>query len=292
MSADRHQAPAGRSLGGIDVGGTKIAAYLFAPDGTIAWTETVPTPGEYGALRGVLTDVISRMRAEGGAGMPVGLGLPGRIDRATGAVRAANMPLNGEALATDLPDGVLLLNDVRAFALGEADGAGSLVALSIGTGVAAAALPSDAHSGAGGELGHLPLPSPLVSDRGLPLIACPCGRRGCYETLLAGPGFSRLAAHHGLGALSPEEAAKTDRVMEDWLAIAAQLLVLIQHSYDPREVVLGGSVARIPDLLPRLIAAFDAVRWYDLPAPSLRLSADPRLAAARGAARAAAEAFA
>ncbi|MFQ6554141.1 ROK family protein [Aestuariibius insulae] len=276
--------------GGIDIGGTKIAAHLFGPGGEVLFRHRAPTPQTYPALVEALQDLIAAIRSEAGEACPVGIGLPGRVDPVTGGIDAANLPLSGHILQSDLPDGVALLNDVRAFALGEAakvpEGSQTLVGLAIGTGLAAACVPGPVGStGIGGEIGHLPLPAPLVMERGLPLLDCPCGRQGCMETLFSGPGLTRLAAHRRGAALSSEEAAEDPGIWDDWLAIGAHVLLLLVHTYDPHRIVLGGGLSARPDLARDLTARLEELIWEDTSAPAIEVSTDPVLSATRGAAR-------
>ena len=141
--------------------------------------------------------------------MPVGVGMPGAISPATGLVKNANSTwLNGRRFSTDLGAAlgrpVRVANDADCFALSEAaDGAaagaatvfGVIIGTGIGGGVVVDQRLSRGRNAIAGEWGHNPLPWPRDDER--PGPACYCGRAGCIETFLSGPGCgegSRRAA--------------------------------------------------------------------------------------------------
>ena len=62
----------------------------------------------------------------------------------------------------------------------------------VGSGIAVDGRVLTGRNGIAGEWGHGPLPAPRDDER--PGPACYCGREGCVETWLSGPG---LAADHG-----------------------------------------------------------------------------------------------
>jgi fructokinase len=112
-----------------------------------------------------------------------------------------------------------------------------------------------------GEWGHNPLPAPDDDER--PGPPCYCGRRGCIETFLSGPG---LAADHRRttgAAISPEAiAAAARRGQADASATLARYvdrlgrgLATVVNLLDPEVIVLGGGLSELPDLAEKARSA-------------------------------------
>ena len=128
------------------------------------------------------------------------------------------------------------------------------------------ARPSTASNAIAGEWGHNPLPWPAPDE--LPGPPCYCGKRGCLETYLSGPGFAARFAESGGGVLGAAAiaaaAARGDAAAgaafaryEDRLARG---LATVINVVDPDVVVLGGGMsnvarlyANVPLLLPRYV---------------------------------------
>ncbi|MFZ2530558.1 MAG: ROK family protein, partial [Rhodococcus sp. (in: high G+C Gram-positive bacteria)] len=175
---------------GVDIGGTKVAAAVVTATGEVIQTVRAATPSTGGqAVLGTVAELIVGLLAHHEAG-GIGVGAPGIVDRTTGRVTFASDILTGWAGAdvrgvlesrTGLP--VTVDNDVRVMAHGEntigaGRGRGSVVFVSIGTGIGGAlsvdgTLRHGAH-GTCGELTHL-----LVPATGA--IACGCGRADHLE---------------------------------------------------------------------------------------------------------------
>jgi predicted NBD/HSP70 family sugar kinase len=261
---------------GIDLGGTKIELAALDAGGAIAMRRRVPTPiGDYEATVeavGVLVDAAER---ELGARCTVGVATPGALSLATGRVKNANSTwLNGRALERDLERRlareVRLANDANCFALSEAiDGsardAGIVFGVILGTGVGGGVVVNrrvlTGANAIAGEWGHNPLPLP--SDADLPLPACYCGRHGCVETYLSGPGMAADHARVNGVRLTPEAiVASGDAACVATLARyedrLARALAGVINIVDPDAIVLGGglsNVARLYDNVPRLWGA-------------------------------------
>jgi fructokinase len=188
---------------GVDLGGTKIEAVALDGSRELARLR-VPTPrDDYAATVGAIRDVVSRIEELVGARGTVGIGIPGAISPATGLVKNANSVwLIGHPLKADVEAAlgreVRIENDANCFAMSEAiDGAAAgarvVFGVIVGTGTGAGIV-SDrqllrgAH-GIAGEWGHNPLPWPEPDE--WPGPACYCGRTGCIETFLSGPGLVR-----------------------------------------------------------------------------------------------------
>ena len=190
---------------GIDLGGTKIEAIALGEDGQECVRRRISSPrGDYSAtIEAVATlgEEVERVVGQGS----VGVGIPGAVSPATGLIKNANSTwLNGQRLPEDLSRRlrrqVAVANDANCFALSEAtDGAAAgqrvVFGVIVGTGTGGAvAIDGEVVVGAnaiGGEWGHNPMPWPQPGE--WPGPSCYCGRTGCIETFLSGPG---LAADH------------------------------------------------------------------------------------------------
>jgi fructokinase len=189
---------------GIDLGGTKIEGVVLDADGRECARERVATPqGDYAATLETLAGLVLRLETAAGQACSVGIGMPGSISRASGLVKNSNsVCLNGQPLHRELEvrleRPLRFANDADCFALSEAvDGAGRdaavVFAVIVGTGTGGGIVVNrqllNGPNGICGEWGHNPLPWPVAEE--LPGPACYCGRSGCIETWLSGPGLAR-----------------------------------------------------------------------------------------------------
>ena len=266
---------------GVDLGGTKIEALALADDGAEIIRRRVLTPqGDYHAIVVAIRDLVAAVQdGRSGPGTPVGVTIPGALSPATGLIKNANSTcLIGKPFDVDLAAAlecpVRLANDANCFALSEAsDGAGrgadSVFGVIVGTGTGAGlVLGGRLHEGPNliaGEWGHVPLPWPEDDER--PGPPCYCGRRGCIETFLSGPGLSldyktmtgdalnanEITALAGLGDAGAEACmVRYERRMAKSLGMVVSIL-------DPAVIVLGGglsNIARLYDRVPVLWGAF------------------------------------
>lgn len=261
---------------GVDLGGTKIEAAALARDnGRVLWRERLATPGgDYDATLRTIATLAQRVdQALGTRAVPVGVGIPGCLSRATGLVKGANSTvLNGRPLDRDLERllarPVRLANDANCLAVSEAiDGAAAgarvVFAAILGTGVGAGiAIDGRAWPGAqgiAGEWGHNPAPR-LAADEGVAMPACWCGRGTCNETLLSGPGLAADHARHGGAALAAaqvvEAAAAGDAIalasVERYVERLARALAQVINVLDPDAIVLGGGMSNVLALYERV----------------------------------------
>jgi len=248
---------------GVDIGGTKIEA--IALDGAReVLRRRVATPrGDYEATISTVSSLVREL----GAGT-VGVGIPGALSRVSGLVKNANSTwLIGRPLKQDLEDAigreVRLENDANCFALSEAtDGAGAgaevvfgvILGTGVGGGIVVRGKLLTGPNAIGGEWGHNPLPAPGLEDH--PLPACYCGRSGCIETYLSGPG---LAADHLKltdERLNAEEiAARPGEALRRYEERLARALASVINVLDPDVIVLGGGMSNLERLyteVPRL----------------------------------------
>jgi len=258
---------------GVDLGGTKIEAVVLGPDGAERARRRTPTPrGDYDAIVRAVRDLALAVEAEAGAAAAaLGVGIPGVISPATGLVKNANTTcLIGRPLDRDLEAAlgrpVRLANDANCFALSEAtDGAGAGAALvfgvilgtGVGGGLVAHGKLIEGANAIAGEWGHNPLPWPEDDER--PGPGCYCGRRGCVETFLSGPG---LAAAHGDGvdaaAIAGQAAAgdgRAEAALRRYERRLAKALATVINVFDPHVIVLGGGLSnmeRLYEAAPRL----------------------------------------
>lgn len=248
---------------GIDLGGTKIEALALDAAGREVFRKRVPTSrGDYAGT----ISAVQRLVAEIGEGT-VGIGIPGAESRATGLIKNANSTwLIGKPLRKDLEDAlgrpVRLDNDANCFALSEAvDGAGKGAAVVfgviLGTGVGGGIVVDGriihGANAIAGEWGHNPLPAPTAAD--LPHPDCYCGRKGCIETYLSGPGLSNDHERVSGERLATEQAVLRGETMKRYEERLARALASVINLLDPDVIVLGGgmsNVARLYTEVPRL----------------------------------------
>jgi fructokinase len=248
---------------GVDIGGTKVEAISLDQRGRELFRKRVATPrGDYEKT----VETVAALVREAGAGS-VGIGMPGALSQVTGLVKNANSTwLNGKPLKQDLEKAlgreVRLENDANCFALSEAsDGAGKgaqvVFGVILGTGVGGGiVINGRVLTGANaiaGEWGHNPLPLPAADD--LPLPPCYCGRGGCIETYLSGPGLARDHEQATGRRLSPEEAVLDAETLARYLERLARALAGVINVLDPDVIVLGGGMSKLAALyteVPRL----------------------------------------
>lgn len=261
---------------GIDVGGTKIEGVALGPEGEIRARRRLATPqGHYEGTVETVREIVTSLEGEAGGRGTVGIGMPGILSPATGLVKNANsVCLNGRPFDRDLEAAlsrpVRIENDANCFALSEAsDGAaagrecvfGVILGTGTGGGVVVRGRVMRGRNAVGGEWGHNPLPWPRDDER--PGEACYCGRAGCIETFLSGPGLSRdYGALSGRDIGGPEvvrraEAGERDAVLclDRYVDRLARSLATIINVVDPDAIVLGGglsAIARLYEDVPRL----------------------------------------
>ena len=275
---------------GIDLGGTKMEGVLMTPDGDIARRLRTPTPDGYAAILRALQDLVAQLRrGEPIAG--IGMSAPGN-ETLAGLVKNSNSTcLNGMPFFADvrrvLECDVKFANDANCLALSEAtDGAGAdadtVFAAILGTGVGGGiAVNKRVMSGKNrlcGEWGHAPLPWPAAAE--YPGPKCYCGRRGCIEVFVSGPGMQNDYARAtggaagevvsgavggvaGEAASALEIAAAAEAGATEALAARqryahrlARALAMVINILDPDVIVLGGGMSNMDflyDALPALV---------------------------------------
>jgi fructokinase len=265
---------------GIDLGGTKIEAIALGDDGSELFRRRVPTPsGDYDATLRAIDDLVSSIEESLGQTGSIGIGTPGAISPRTGLIKNSNsVALNGRPLDHDLEmklgRAIRIENDANCFSLSEAvDGAARdasvVFGVILGTGVGAGIV-IDKRIIAGrnriaGEWGHNPLPWPRAEE--LPGPACYCGKRGCIETFLSGPGLAHeYRSRTGKEMSANEIASAADAGNPDALAVMetyedrlARGLAHVINIVDPDVIVLGGglsNIARLYETVPTLLQRY------------------------------------
>ncbi len=251
---------------GIDLGGTKTEAIALGDDGEELMRHRVPTRREtYDDVIETVVELVRHVESELGSSASVGAGTPGAISPATGLIKNANLtPLNGRELDRDLSNAldreVRVANDADCLALSEAtDGAGAsfqtVFAVILGTGVGGGITVDrrivSGPNAIGGEWGHNPLPWPTGAESEGP--NCYCGRSGCIETYLSGPGLSADHERAVAATLTSQEIAAgvlpgTADSMARYVDRLARSLATVINILDPHVIVLAGGMSQIPDL--------------------------------------------
>jgi len=251
---------------GIDLGGTKIEGIVLDADGSERLRRRVRTPqGDYDATVAAVAGLVESLEHAVGQRCTVGIGMPGSLSRVTGRVKNSNsVCLNGRPLHADLEQrlqrALAFANDADCLALSEAvdgaaAGAGTVFGVIVGTGtgggIAVAGRLLSGPNGIAGEWGHNPLPWPRADE--LPGASCYCGRQGCIETWLSGPGLERdhrasTGVETGAAAIA-ERAAAGDAAARASLGRyadrMARALASVINVIDPDVIVLGGGMSNI-----------------------------------------------
>ena len=264
---------------GIDLGGTKIEGIAMRGSDEVARIRVDTPRDDYLATAEAVAALADALEQRAGSRATVGVGIPGTISTATGLVKNANSVwLIGRPLRADLERRlgreVRIANDANCFAVSEAaDGAGSgaevvfgvIVGTGTGAGIVVRGEVLTGPNGIAGEWGHNPLPWPRDDER--PGPACYCGRRGCIETFLSGPGlqadFERHTGQRRDPAAIAAAAQSGDGPALDALARYAErmarALAGVINVLDPGVIVLGGGMSNIAHLyeaVPQLWAPF------------------------------------
>ncbi len=262
---------------GLDLGGTNVKRAVMARVGP-AWqvvfkdqaaTRIVATPVDVpDSVIAQLIELAADAETRFGPLLSIGVGVPGLYDPATGVTRfLVNVPgpWAGRPVAVPIAAAAgrptTLINDARAFGLAElrlgaAQGARTMVGLTLGTGVGGVVAIDGqihlGHDGTAGELGH----QTLEPDGPM----CNCGNRGCLEAFVRA---DRLAEACGAESVevAVERARSGDAQAIGGFARAGHYLGLGLANavtvMTPDVIVLGGGLAAASDLF------LDAI-WAEL----------------------------
>jgi fructokinase len=262
---------------GVDIGGTKMEIAALNESGAEVLRRREPAPGgRYpDALRAIADSVLDIERAVG-APCSVGIGTPGAVSRATGVLKNAYASvLNSQPLKPDLERllgrEVRFANDANCFALSEAaDGAaegarivfGAILGTGVGGGIVVDRRAIEGANSIAGEWGHNSLPWPLSDE--IPGPRCGCGREGCIEAFLSGPGLARDHLFATGESREPADivarAEAGDRgaagTLDRYEERLARALASVINLLDPEVIVLGGGMSNAARLYANVPA-----RW-------------------------------
>lgn len=259
---------------GIDLGGTKIEGLALSRDRAEVARKRIETPQDYQKTLLAIKGLISFLEEEASAAIgdsghgSVGVGIPGTLSPVTRVVKNSNSTwLNGHAFDVDLAAiiqrPIRVMNDANCFALSEAtDGAGMganmvfgvILGTGVGAGIVVGGRVVEGHQGIGGEWGHNSLPWPEEGES--PGPDCYCGRKGCIETYVSGPGMERdhtavtgqRLSTREIMARAAGDAADATATYGRYADRLARGLASVINVLDPEVVVLGGGMSNLPAL--------------------------------------------
>lgn len=250
---------------GIDLGGTKIEGVVMSHAHEIVRRERIATPRGYDNIVHAVSALVTELRRTAPEAT-VGIGAPGAVGVNGLTYNSNTVCFNGRPLRADIEAAiggpVRMVNDANCLALSEATdgaaaGAETVLGVILGTGVGGGIVVrgrvlSGAH-GIAGEWGHNPLDLPDDPER----PPCYCGRRGCVETLLSGPGFAADFRRGGGDAVStPAQIVAAARggnapaqaALARYLERFGRALAAVVNILDPDVIVLGGGMSNIDEL--------------------------------------------
>ncbi len=254
---------------GVDLGGTKIEIVALDDGNREVARRRIATPrDDYDGTLTAIRDLVLAAEHELSVRCSVGVGIPGSLSPATGLMRNANSTwLNGKPfdrdLAAVLGRDIRIANDANCLALSESrDGAAKglpvvfavILGTGVGGGIAVDGRLIEGRNRIGGEWGHNPLPDRRDDERPGPL--CYCGRHGCIETYLSGPGLTRdhqavtgeTMAAVDICALAEAGNAAALQSLERYEDRLARALGSVINVIDPDAVVLGGGMSKVERL--------------------------------------------
>ena len=269
---------------GVDLGGTKIEGIALSDAGEELVRIRVNTPqGLYEEILQTIGRLIKQIEDETGLQGSVGICTPGAISPATGLMKNSNsVCMNGKSVHSDLTAvlkrEIKISNDANCFALSEATdgaakGAAVVFGVIVGTGTGAGLVVNGevltGPNAIAGEWGHNPLP--WSQDSELPGAECYCGKSGCIETWLSGPGLIRDHELYANIYLDPativnkatfgdEDASETLLRYEDRMA---RSLAHVINILDPDVIVLGGGMGNITSLYKNVPALWGQYVFSD-----------------------------
>ena len=186
---------------GVDLGGSHVTAAVITEDGAIHRQHEEDLEDlRFEAVIAAVEEQVSLALRDAGNVVGIGVGSPGNIDAASGAVLYSpnfgwqNAPL-GEALRKKFSVPVFVGNDARCATLGEYTfGTGKqtkdFVLLTLGTGIGGGIVARGelllGNRWGAGEIGHHQI-------RPTDGFICNCGKVGCFEAQASGTGLIRHA---------------------------------------------------------------------------------------------------
>ncbi|HEY1881446.1 MAG TPA: ROK family protein [Candidatus Cybelea sp.] len=267
---------------GVDLGGSHVTAAVVTEDGKIhSQHEEDLEDLRFESVVGAIEEMVSLALRDAGQVSGIGIGSPGNIDAASGAVLYSpnfgweNQPL-GEALRKKFSVPVYVANDARCATLGEytfgtGRGTKDFALLTLGTGIGGGIVAGGelvlGYRWGAGEIGHHQI-------RPTDGFVCGCGKIGCFEAQASGTGLIRHAfavapsfprstmldvARDKLSSKKIRKAAQAGdgHAMAAWKRFSADLAIGLANIIafvNPEKIALGGGVSSAEDYL------LDAVR--------------------------------
>lgn len=255
-------------LWGIDLGGTKIEGVIMPvtgePKPLVRMRLDTETHLGYAHVIDRIVELVGKMKAASGlTPMAVGFGTPGELDPVLGTMKNANsVVLNGQPLQRDLSAALgvpaILANDANCFALAETRWGvvrthypearvvfGVIAGTGVGGGLVLDGRVWNGRHGIAGEWGHN-----FLDESGGP---CYCGKTGCVETVISGPGLERF--YKGLSGVErrlKEIVLGTDPAAQATLSrlyhFFGKALSVVTNVVDPDVIIVGGGVGNIRGL--------------------------------------------
>jgi len=247
---------------GIDLGGTKIEGVVIDEDRNVLTRERRTTPARcgYTPILTTICELVADLENRVDQPCRVGVGTPGALSIASDRLQNSNTTsLNGQPLKVDLERElarpIRIENDANCFTLSEAIHGvardyrvvfGVIMGTGVGGGIVIGGRLLRGHHHIGGEWGH------NILERDGPL--CYCGKRGCVETFLSGPGLVQNYVACGGGpdrspatiALLAEQGDPiAELVMQRFLDRFGRALATVINIVDPDAIVLGGGLSNI-----------------------------------------------
>ena len=251
---------------GIDLGGTKTEGILIDDSGKELARNRIKTEKNYdGTISGIIS-IVKKFENDFGDSKSVGIGMPGAVSSESALVKNANsIWLNGKPFKKDLEKEldrrVNLENDANCFALSEAvDGAGKglpvvfgvIIGTGTGGGISVNQKVLAGKNNIAGEWGHVSLPN-RSDDEKKYVNQCYCGKSGCMETYVSGPGFANCFnlkhktnydSHAILEEFNNNET-RAVQALHNYVDHLARGLSLVCNILDPDIIVLGGGMSNI-----------------------------------------------
>ncbi len=270
----------GKSVFGVDIGGTTVKMGLFTSDGELLDKWEIPTRTENSGS-GILPDIAESIRKKADSRnldlsdvAGIGISVPGPVDDNGIVHRCVNLGWGefdiDEEMRKHIDLPVFAGNDANAAALGEVwkgggKGCSNVVAVTLGTGVGGGIIVNgkvlSGHLGAGGEIGHIHIKDDEEEQ-------CGCGNRGCLEQYASATGIARLARQRlekddepsmmrkasSMNAKVVFDAVKAGdklaiEVAEQFGDILGKGLSIVADVTNPELFVIGGGVSKAGEIV-------------------------------------------
>lgn len=272
---------------GVDIGGTTVKMGLFKTDGTLLDKWEIPTRKDGGGEQ-ILPDVaaavdakLAEKKIDKSDVAGIGVGVPGPVSSDGVVNKCVNLGWGVFNVAdklsslTGLP--VKAGNDANVAGLGEmwmgaGKGTNNMVMITLGTGVGGAVIVDGkmvaGSTGAGGEIGHMPVDFNETA-------VCGCGKKGCLEQYASATGVvfltkraleasdkpSMLREINNISAKDVFDAAKSNdalalEVIEKFGEILGRAMASVGCVVNPEVFVIGGGVSKAGEMITDVVAKY------------------------------------